>query len=164
MGYNIKRFKEFFKLPDIQEALQNNDIEYVYGRFDGSTEILTSFFIDHDIQPIDYIHEQLFRQVYGRTSIEHITIPGRIQLIGIGAFMDCYNLKTVVVEEGVKEIRCYAFKNCFKLESIYLPNSIKFISEHAFDNISSNCVIYCTKDSYAYIYCLTHEYPYQLII
>ena len=48
-------------------------------------------------------------QAFRFTGFEELTLPGNIVTIGRKAFSDCYALKTVTLEEGIKEIGEYAF-------------------------------------------------------
>lgn len=52
--------------------------------------------------------------------------------IQVCAFMDCENLKTVVIEEGVKNIGGGAFWRCSALTSIVIPNSVTTLGESSF--------------------------------
>lgn len=48
-------------------------------------------------------------QAFRLTGFEELTLPGNVATIGRKAFSDCYALKTVKLEEGIKEIGEYAF-------------------------------------------------------
>lgn len=52
--------------------------------------------------------------------------------IGDFAFIDCYNLTSITIPEGVTSIGIGAFAGCESLTSIILPKSIKFIETDAF--------------------------------
>ncbi len=53
-------------------------------------------------------------------------------------------IKSVVIPEGVEDIKKYAFYNCTGLESVTIPSSVKYIRENAF-SFNSNLT-----DSYGY--------------
>ena len=50
-------------------------------------------------------------QYYNNASLTSVRIPGRIKVIGYYAFGSCENLTTIVIEEGVEDIRAMAFYN-----------------------------------------------------
>ena len=64
--------------------------------------------------------------------IEIMQIPSGITHIGISAFSNCENLKSIVIPEGVIKIDEYAFGYCPKLENVTLPSSLKEIGKTAF--------------------------------
>ncbi len=66
------------------------------------------------------------------TSVETLSLPTTLKAVGIGAFENCINLKSVILSEGVESIGEDAFFNCTSLKRITLPKSIKQIGEHAF--------------------------------
>ena len=45
-------------------------------------------------------------------------------------------IKTVVIDEGIKNVSSYAFNGCSKLKKIFLPESIETIGEYAFGAIN----------------------------
>ena len=53
------------------------------------------------------------------------------------AFMNCSELNTVVIPNGVKTIADSAFENCTSLVSVNIPNSVTAIGMRAFANCSS---------------------------
>ncbi len=52
-------------------------------------------------------------------------------------FWDNYDIKKVIIEDGVTRIGDYAFSSCSALESITIPDSMTSIGRGAFDNCSS---------------------------
>ena len=74
-------------------------------------------------------------------SIESVTIPGSVEFIDYGAFSDCANLITVVMNEGLKTIGENAFYNCSSLNSITIPNGVTSIKDKAFSDCSQLATI-----------------------
>lgn len=75
----------------------------------------------------------------GIISHENIIIPSQIngvevKQIGDFAFIDCGNLKSVVIPDTVVSIGKYAFESCIGLISIDIPDSVTKIGERAFEN------------------------------
>lgn len=167
MAVNINKIKEFLKQKHIQQALEGDSLEYVYKCFDeesgGMTHLLTNFLLSINVQPIDYVIDYLYREVYEYSDIEEITIPDTVKIIYDAAFMDCDNLHKVILEPGVKEIRQYAFESCYSLLDITIPNSVDFIDDTAFIHTSTALIIYCNENSYAHKYAMKHDIKYLFI-
>ncbi len=58
------------------------------------------------------------------SGLEQVTIPGSVKVIGEKAFQESESLKTVVIEEGVQQLKQDAFRFCSSLERIELPASL----------------------------------------
>ena len=53
------------------------------------------------------------------------------------AFAGCFNITSVVIEDGIKEIGYCAFYQCYSLESITIPSSVTYIESDTFNYCSS---------------------------
>ena len=73
-----------------------------------------------------------------RTVIKDIIIPPYVTGIDDGAFLQCYNLVTMVVPLTVRKIGISAFKDCSSLTNITLPNSLTEIGEAAFSRFGAS--------------------------
>ena len=60
------------------------------------------------------------------------TIPNNVVSIGYGAFINCGNLKNIVISDGVATIEKEAFYNCENLKTVKIPNSVTVIGDKAF--------------------------------
>jgi hypothetical protein len=70
--------------------------------------------------------------------LEEITLPTKIsQSVGRNFFKNCYNLKNIIIPEGVTEIGFDAFRYCEALESVVLPSSLMSITDGAFYHCTS---------------------------
>lgn len=67
-----------------------------------------------------------------RQNITCVELPGSVQYIYRGAFMNCSNLETIVFSEGLEEIGSDCFRNCEKLKSVRLPKSLEKIYDRTF--------------------------------
>ncbi len=84
------------------------------------------------IFPEDAIHIYLDECCFGNCGIEYLKItPNVISEKFVGPF-EYNNIKTVDIQEGVKEISDYMFKFVEGLDSIKLPKSVKTIGKQAF--------------------------------
>lgn len=92
---------------------------------------LTSITIPNSVTIIE---EDAFRNC----NITSLTIPGSIEMINKYSFRNCELLESVVIENGVKEIRSFAFIGCLKLNCIEIPETVLSIDDYAFDTDKSN--------------------------
>lgn len=70
----------------------------------------------------------LYGTFEGNESLESVTIPNSVEVIGTAAFKNCSNLETAVISDSVTEIADDAFEGC------------------------DNLIIYCSETSYAFAY------------
>ena len=68
----------------------------------------------------------------GCKSIKSVTIPGSIETIDTYTFKGCPNLETIVIADGVKNMKDYAFAECKKLKSVRLPSTLEGVGYEAF--------------------------------
>lgn len=73
---------------------------------------------------------------WGNKSLVSVQIPGSIRCIPIRAFMECSNLREVVIGEGVLELQWLAFNYCKSLEAITIPDTVSNIGSSVFQNCS----------------------------
>ena len=65
--------------------------------------------------------------------IKSIIIKDGVTHIGDWAFSDCYNVHSITIPNSVESIGAYAFLNCGDLTSITIPASVESIGEDAFN-------------------------------
>ena len=75
-------------------------------------------------------------------SYDDVVVPAEYDYIPVteiaaNVFEGQQNLKSVVVSEGVKNIKEYAFKNCTSLKSIVIPDSVEHINSYILAGCSS---------------------------
>lgn len=58
----------------------------------------------------------------GNYGVQTLTVKGKVEVIGCGAFMSCSDLKKVVLGKNVRKIENSAFAFCGKLKSVYIYN------------------------------------------
>ena len=59
-----------------------------------------------------------------------------VKSIGEGAFRNCRKVTSIIIPEGVTEIRKSAFEDCSGMTSINIPESVTKIGESAFEDCS----------------------------
>ena len=71
---------------------------------------------------------------YQCTTVETVTIPNSIELIGNFSFKDCTNLTSINIPDSVETIGICAFEYCEKLTNITIGQSVRKIESSAFSN------------------------------
>ena len=64
--------------------------------------------------------------------IETLEIPGTVQSVGVNAFAQCPNLRSVVIHEGVTTLEKCCFGGCIFLTEISLPDSLVIVDDFVF--------------------------------
>ncbi len=90
-------------------------------------------------------------QAFANTGLTDVVINGDDCYIEEGAFMNCENLESVRLEDGVYYVGMNAFLNCPELETIYLSKSVKYFEDNAF-NGCDNVTFELIKNTAAYKY------------
>ncbi len=106
--------------------LGKNVISYGAGCFEGCA--IRSFEITNSITEIP---ERMFADC---KSIESICIPDGVGQIGISAFENCHNLKTVKMTNSVIALAHHAFYDCRSLTDMQLSSGVKEIGSDVFYN------------------------------
>ncbi len=154
-----------FKNSSIKSFSSNEDYDIYVGAFQNCKN-LTSV----NLENVTYIDDAAFENceslvdvqfsagigyigsaAFANTGIKEITISGNECIIGEGAFMNCKNLETVRLEEGVTEIWQNAFLGCPKLTTIYLSKTVKYFDDNAL-NGCDNVTFEVIKNTAAYKY------------
>ena len=65
-------------------------------------------------------------------NLTSVVIPEGVTIIGVCAFQGCKNLRHVELPKGLKTIDEYAFMDCTCLESIVIPEGVQIIAHGAF--------------------------------
>ena len=65
-------------------------------------------------------------------SLQTITIPKNVSLIGCNAFCDCSSLKSIILPNNLSTLGSDAFSGCTALKSIVIPPNVKKIDDNTF--------------------------------
>ena len=76
-------------------------------------------------------------EAFARSGLTSINWPARATTIQSNIFNGCTNLETVLIAEGIINIRDGVFKGCTALTNINLPSTISNIGQEAFHGCSS---------------------------
>lgn len=76
------------------------------------------------------------RNIFMFSGLTSITIPSSLKNVSYYSFSSCYDLKSIIIEEGVEEISNGAFASTHALTEVILPESIKKINVVAFAGCS----------------------------
>lgn len=99
-----------------------------------------------------------FKPEDGLTFVEEIHVPGTVKTIGNNAFIDCTQLKKVVLSEGVEEIGAGAFRECKQLQSLTIPVSVTAIGNSLLSPRESLIIYY--NGTEAQLQALLEKQPY----
>lgn len=88
-----------------------------------------SIFVDSGIETIDFEEgvEYIGYMAFCNTKVKEITFPQSLRKIDYGAFWQCRNLKSVVLNEGLLSIRAVAFGETQNLTEIVIPQSVEYL-------------------------------------
>lgn len=73
----------------------------------------------------------------GCKTLESVSIPASVTVIGASAFFGCEGLTEVNVGDAITDIGASAFENCSSLSAIVIPKTVKNIGNRAFYNCVS---------------------------
>ena len=128
---NYAAFDSCKKLTSINKTNSLENVTFIGSRAFCNCESLKfgDLVLSENLYTIGTGNGYAFANCYGITSV---TIPGNVYSIEWAAFMNCINLETVIIEEGVRVIES-AFSGCTKLESVILPASVTELDQTFYD-------------------------------
>lgn len=80
------------------------------------------------------INEKAFYE----TKIRNIVVPYTVDSIGKRAFMNCKDLESATLPDGLRRISDELFHNCTKLTSVNIPSHLEAVGRLAFTNTAVN--------------------------
>lgn len=104
-----------YELIDTRKAAESTDEAFVVTKDDPDAEIKG---------------DQLVR--YNNKEVVSIKISGQFKTVGTYAFLGAEKLESLIVEEGVEEIKDLAFSGCKSLRIISFPSTMRKIGKDAF--------------------------------
>ena len=135
---NVTIPKSIIKMgEDLFLGCSNLDSVYLCNVSDRSDSYKLRISSDGTIPKLFFFDEQSKTINDYTGSVTEVKIPSKIngvdvRVVGYGAFMDCTELTSVEIPDGVISISINAFRNCPSLESIKIPESVSFIGSSAF--------------------------------
>ena len=133
---------DFLKETDIQKALSENNLDYVYHMYSrkwgkaAPPTPLTEFLLNNNINPLDYM-SKIFPYMYYKLKIRTIEIPEWIDTIDDFAFLGCNQLEKVICRHPINSLGKGIFSGCY------------------------NLTVYCNEDSSLADYCLTYDISFS---
>lgn len=92
--------------------------------------------VNGETYPTTKIRQDAFRAL-NTSGFESIEIPNTVEYIGENAFMENFNLTSVLLPRELKSIEASTFYNCTSLTSINLPPGLQEIGPRAFSSCDS---------------------------
>lgn len=121
-------FEEFFAEQDIREAVEEEDLNYVYIVWQTSyneTNDLTAYLISCGVDPLEYDLSKIYDSMYKGINVpSQLTIPDGVLFIESMAFMNCHSLQEITLPKSIKTIRPYAFSKCVNLNKIIYQGTL----------------------------------------
>ena len=84
----------------------------------GSTIVIP---LEYNNLPVTAIEKQAFLDC---TNIKSVVISNSVKYIGIGAFTGCSELESVEIHGEIEQIENYTFSYCKNLKNIAIPDSV----------------------------------------
>ena len=139
--------------------LKEIDLHNVWSFGSGAFENCTSL---TDVAFSSSVYE-IGGKAFANTGLTDVVIYGEDCYIEEGAFINCQNLESVRLEEGVYYIGMNAFLNCPKLKTIYLSKTVVYIEDNAF-NGCDNVTFELIKNTTAYKYIKNNtDFDYEVV-
>ena len=134
-----------------------------YGSVEGAVWQYTSHSYTAGVQKnddgtYDYLYKYCSIYYYIPNSITKITITDDTN-INSAAFMNCSNVKTLILNDEITDIGNYSFKNMSSLEYINISENTSLIGSNSFENCS-NVTVFGHNNSYAESYCVSKSIPF----
>lgn len=114
--------------------------------------------------------EKLYENSFQNSGISVLTLgeakneeAAKLLEIEAQSFMECDNLEALGIGGNVETIKTQAFANCTNLETAVIADSVTEIAPDAFDGCD-NLTIYCSEDSYAYLYAQSQGIPVSTFV
>jgi hypothetical protein len=89
---------------------------------------LSITFADQYANPLSMAH----RLIADGHDVKNVVIPGDIGAVNPYAFVDCFTLRSVTIEEGVQSLGASAFSGCSGITSLELPSTLTTLGTKAF--------------------------------
>ena len=86
-----------------------------------------------NINPLDYMDEIPAQYFMNCNNLVSIDIPNGIKSVGDRAFEGCRSLISIIIPDGVTDIQDGAFAYCSELTNITIHDSVKHIDNYAFN-------------------------------
>lgn len=133
LGKNLTSIGEYSftncqNLEEVQVPEENNIQSIGMNAFYACVKLNNIDFIKSKVSTID---SGAFAACY---SVKEVTLPKTLKVLGDRTFVSCYNLETVIFEDGIglDKLREWTFNGCEALKNIILPEGLQEIGEDCF--------------------------------
>ena len=124
-------------LDKTEDWIDANDFgkvyRFIYGVLHDPEEIgaFSEFLLNAGVNPLEHMDNVPIAFLYGTQDIDSVEIPANIKRINRSAFQNS-KLRDITFEGPIDYIGDYAFMNCADLTSIDLPDGIKGLKDGVF--------------------------------
>ena len=124
IGYSV-----FYETENLTEVHIPDSVEMI-GREAFEKSGLKRLTIPSSVTSIQYA-------AFKESKLEEITLPPNLSVLKEHAFIDCKNLKSIVIQGSISEIGELTFNGCTSLKEIIIPEGITSIGREAFRDCTS---------------------------
>lgn len=123
----------------IPDAIDGKPVTSIAGSAFANNTNLTSVTIPSSVTNIGYGYG--VGAFSSCAALTNVTLPNGMKVIWDHTFQRCTSLRSIIIPDGVEEIRDGAFDGCTALTSVTIPNSVTLIFSFAFSGCTSLKVI-----------------------
>ena len=114
----------------LYKIASQTDVKIVgYKTINSSLNIPSTVIIENKQYTVTEIADEVFKD---NTTITMVDVPSTIKAIGNSAFLNCKNLATLTLHEGLESIGRYAFAHDSMLISLEFPSTLRTLGYAAF--------------------------------
>lgn len=136
----IKSWQELIDDGDITvEGTKLNEIKTIFSYDQDVTMPLAGdLIISNDMTEIGSLTGGKAACYVGKSGITGVYVPSSVKKLtsssqyGYGGFFAMFDMKKIVIEEGLEEIGDYSFASCYSLIEVELPDSVTTVGDYAF--------------------------------
>lgn len=136
----IKSWQELIDDGDITvEGTKLNEIKTIFSYDQDVTMPLAGdLIISNDMTEIGSLTGGKAACYVGKSGITGVYVPSSVKKLtsssqyGYGGFFAMFDMKKIVIEEGLEEIGDYSFASCYNLIEVELPDSVTTVGDYAF--------------------------------
>lgn len=118
---NVDAENRYFTSVDGVLYNKNKDVIYKYP----AGQTASTFTVPATVKTVnDY--------AFNYAVFEEVILPDGLEKIGISAFSNCKNLRTIDIPQTVQEIGLFAFQSCSKMTEVKIPDQVKELESMSF--------------------------------
>jgi len=118
--------KGFIKIKDTNGKIYEHEIEFT----DHTKESNHKYSKEHSKKE-KYLSESMVGQILQKFGLKNEDVLeveiSNVKILGFDAFMDCVNMRKIILHDGLENICNNSLFGCYSLESLHIPESVKHV-------------------------------------